>query len=426
MREKIEELAGPYNWYKVRRAEYDTNEKIPFRVSPNPLKLSPEQAIEIAQIGQEVNHFMQAADELYRKDETVHKLLNTGKPEVFLLDQPAQYLFVRPDLIMTKAGFCLCEIETSPFGLGLAELLNRAYTQAGFETLAESSALTEYIRQNTPTGGYFLYSPKTAAYAGQITFLSEQVFSDAVRKWQTLSTTDAQAQPENINWNAAVYRGFYLSEYLSDPNVRAIIDRQVTESSRCVLPSFTPHLEEKALLALLWDTRYEEFFKNQLGEAAFYHLRTVVPETWIVGQEKYFAPGLPNNFSNTLALASLSRSKRTFVLKPSGFNNQSSWSEGVELLHEKSGEKAAELIHQAEKDQQALHIVQRFQKAKDVPMNYENGNEMTPMLARVRITPYFSLQKGEEGHLLTIKATACENTDFIHGSTASINTAVGT
>lgn len=39
------------------------------------------------------------------------------------------------------------------------------------------------------------------------------------------------------------------------------------------------------------------------------------------------------------------------------------------------------------------------------------------------MTTYFSMV-GDEGRLLTIKATGCEKTNYIHASTGSINTAV--
>lgn len=42
------------------------------------------------------------------------------------------------------------------------------------------------------------------------------------------------------------------------------------------------------------------------------------------------------------------------------------------------------------------------------------------MPVRTRITPYYNLP----GELLTIKATGCEHTNYIHASSVSINTAV--
>jgi len=424
MKTILEALAGNYQWYKVRRQEYATNAKIPFRISPEPLYISKEEVREVEAIGTDVTQFVQAVDELYKTDETVRNLLNTGKPEIFCIEREAHYLFVRPDLIMTKNGFSICELETSPFGLGLAELLNRAYRQAGFETLAQDEALTNYLHQHAPGGGTIVYTPKTESYAGQLAFLADRVLSNG-KPWTADYAANVQDEGLSPTDLSTIYRGFYLSEYLSDPHIKMLLENRADEKAQNFIPSLTPHLEEKAVLALLWDKRFESYFAQHLGAATVAHLRSVVPATWIVGQEQHFAPGLPNNMNSTIDLATMSRAKRTFVLKPSGFSTHSSWSEGVNFLHEKSAQKAQELIGEAQKDSDTLYVIQDFQKARDIPMHYENAEGgLTPMQARIRLTPYFSMQRGAEGELLTIKATGCENTDFIHGSTASITTAV--
>jgi hypothetical protein len=366
--------------------------------------------------------FFQAADTLYRADPRVYALLNTGKPEIFYATgRPTNYLFFRPDLIITPAGFVVCEVETSPFGLALAEIVNRAYTQEGFETLVADGVLSAYVHAHTPTEGTILYSRKTSSFAGQMTFLADQVFSGERRVWT--------AQPDN---NAGegnekpIYRGFYLVEYLSDPAVTTLLDAEVgVHTPDGLLPSPTPHMEEKALLALLWDSRYEHYFQCHLGQAAFNHLRNIVPPTWIVGQEQYFSPGLPDGVSTSIDLANLSRSKRTFVLKTSGFSKYGSWAEGVSFLHEKSVDKAREILHQAQEDTSSLHIIQQFRRGQTIPLSYENEEGSSiPMAVRIRLTPYFSAASGHEGKLIAIKATGCEDTDFIHASSTSINTAV--
>jgi hypothetical protein len=420
MRKILEAFAGSYDWYKARRPEYDTGEKIPFRVSPEPLKLEKNSVDEIKRIGQEVAQYIQTISLLYQQDENVRKILNTGKPEIFLSDRTPNYLFIRPDLVITPAGFSICEVETSPFGLALAELLNKSYISAGFETLVEQNALSEYVQETAPHGGTLLFSPKTQSYAGQLTFLADKVFSNGEPSWNAQKINEQSSSTQQN-----IYRGFYLSEYLTNPDVRALLESYSQDESASILPSLTPYLEEKAVLAFLWDQRYETFLKKELGDAAFHHLQTVVPPTWVVGQEEFFSPGLPEGISSSVDLATLSRSKRTLVLKPSGFNPKSSWSEGVHFLHEKSADKAKEILHAAEQDTSAVHIIQDFRKGMNIPMFYENPDGSTTcMQARVRVTPYISLDRGNEGKLIAIKATGCENTDYIHASSSSINTAV--
>ncbi|HZE86726.1 MAG TPA: hypothetical protein VE090_00830 [Methylomirabilota bacterium] len=416
MRERLEAVLGNHSIYQARRGEYETGQKIPFRVSPKPLEMSSEQGKEIQAIGNDITSYFFAADQLYRSDERVRDLLNTGKPEIFLTEKPADYLFIRPDLVITPNGFTICEIETSAFGLGLAEIVNRGYRQKGFETLVGDTTLSTYVQKLTPAEGTLVYSQKTKSYAGQMTFLAENVFSGEKRAWHA-----KKADSDNQN---TLYRGFYLNEYLEDPSIKVLLDQQIATGNQ-LLPSPTPHMEEKALLSFVWDRRFEKYFQKELGDGAFNHLRDVIPLTWIVGQEQHVAVSLPEGIKHASELASLSRAKRAFVLKSSGFGTQSSWAEGVHFLHEKSAEGARSLLNQAQNDQSGLHVIQAFHRGIKVPMEYQDAKgENTPMMAKVRLTPYFSLAAGHEGKLIAIKATGCEKTDFLHASSSSINTAV--
>ncbi len=421
MRSRLEAVLGNHSIYKARRDEYDTGQKIPFRVSPTPLQLTAAQRKEVLVIGADVASYFQAVDELYRTDSRVRALLNTGKPEIFLAERPSQYLFVRPDLIVTPKGFAVCEVETSPFGLALAEILNRGYRQEGFETMVDTGTLPRYVQATTPTEGRILYSKKTGSYAGQMTFLADEVFSGnsgVQRAWQAARVSEVEPKDQTN-----VYRGFYLAEHATDPAVNFLLGVQM-KNGNALIPSPTPHMEEKANLSLIWDRRFEQYFVKRLGQGSVSHLRDVIPPTWIVGQEEHFAPGLPNGISTSVDLATLSRAKRAFVLKSSGFGDHSSWTEGVSFLHEQSGDRARQTLQGAQADTSGLHIVQQFTKGVKVPMEYEKDGQTVPMAARIRLTPYFSVAPGQEGKLVAIKATGCENTDFIHASSASINTAV--
>lgn len=419
MRRVLETLGEGYEWYKIRRTQYDTGEKIPFLVGPQPLYLSSADGKEVERIGKDVVDFMRVADELYHSEVDVKYLLDKGKPKIFQGAGQSRYLFVRPDLLITNQGFSICEIETAPFGLALAELLNRAYRSAGFNTMVGDGVLSQFLVKNTPSNGTIAYSQKTSSYAGQLEFLAKELLSGNGRLWQ--------AEPADLalsRYNLNVYRGFYLHEYLSNLFVNSLVEGFL-EGGGVVIPSLTPHMEEKALLALVWDKRWESFLNNQLGGAAFQHLKQVIPPTWVIGQEHFFAPGLPSGVSSSEGLAALSKAKRKFVLKKSGFGSGSSWAEGVIFLQEKSTERARVLLSVVCEDTQSLYVVQEFRPSQERPMSYEKDyHTITQMQARIRLTPYFSMIAGDEGRLVAIKATGCENTNYIHASTGSINTAV--
>lgn len=294
-------------------------------------------------------------------------------------------------------------------------------TFAGFETLIPDDTLTRFIREHTPDRGNLVCSQHTASYSGQLQFLADKVFSGNDRRWSVEQVGTVLLDVTS----PALYRAFYQHECLDDPAVDNIMQFYTGRQTPEVIPSFTPHMEEKALLSLIWDKRWEAFFVAQLGASSVEHLRKVIPPTWVVGQERFFLLGLPDGVESTEGLASLSKSKRNFVLKKSGFGRGSSWAEGVSFLQEKSVVKAQELLHNAAEDSSSLYVIQEFKKADERRMFDEGGSSpLTEMAARIRITPYFSMVEKNYGQLIAVKATGCEKTNYIHASTGSINTAV--
>ncbi len=413
---ELQSAASPHIFYQARRQEFASDDALSFRVSPEPFGLSETEVLDIGRIGVESAAFLSAANELYKTNEEVASLLDTGKPESLRGNGDGKYLFFRPDLIATERGYTVCELETSPFGLGLSHLLNGTYSAAGFETIVDPIVLVEHVAKSTPDNGSIVMSPKTASYKGQLEYMAENIFSGPDRVWDVKDVSDVR--PEDN----ALYRAFYLHEYIGNTAIRGLLNNQHQVEFQ---PSLTPHMEEKALLALLWDSRFEGQLRSDLGNTGYDFLRTVVPPTWIVGQEQHFSGGLPTGVQESVDLAGVSRKNRNFVLKSSGFADNSSWSESVTLLQTKSSEIAGQLLYDASRDTQSLHIIQAFTPGKKVELRYEDPStpdiEPIQMLGRIRLTPYFD---PANGNLLTMKVTARENTHFIHASSDSINAPV--
>ena len=211
-----------------------------------------------------------------------------------------------------------------------------------------------------------------------------------------------------------------MNEQFTDKNIANLINQ-----SKIYLPTSTPQFEEKALLSFIWDKRYCNFFNNKLGSNYFKLLRNIIPKTWILGEEQYIDGGLPSGKQNSLELAELGKSNRKFVLKQSGFSSSSSWGEGVVFLHKISGNKCSELLKLAFEDKNHLYVIQEFNQGKLTPMTYIDLNgELKSVNAKIRITPYYAYMGEHKGKLIATKVTGCENTEYIHASTASINTAV--
>lgn len=282
MREAVRQEVAGYQMYEARRAEYATTDTVPFHVADEPLNLSTEQYAELQRLGTEVAAFVAAADQLYRTDEEAASLLNRGKAEIFHEDRPSRHLFIRPDLVIAEDGFAVCEIETSPFGLGLAYALNNAYRGEGHETIVNGE-MSGHLEGTLPETGAVVYSEKTKAYRGQLEYMVDRMFSADGRHWD-LREAGAMAGEEGPMDVPALYRAFYLHEYDTDPAVRGLIERGEASASDWT-PSLTPHVEEKALMAFLWDERWEGYFRKELGDASYEYLQTVIPPTWIIGEE---------------------------------------------------------------------------------------------------------------------------------------------
>lgn len=417
MLERLNVEAKGYSTYDVRRKEYQSNNTngINFRVSPTPFKLNSEQKKDIEDIGKAICDYMDACIELYNTDESAHELLDRGKPKKYRDAKDVKYLFLRPDLILTDKGFSICEIETSPFGLGLAEILNRAYGNEGYDTVVHQNQLKNYFHLNIGNTGTIAYSDKVKAFGGQLDFMAKEVFSGNGKGWDARQITSSEIPSKEI------YRAFYLSDQFSDENVAKLL-----RVPHIYLPSPTPQFEEKALLSFIWDKRYQSFMKEKLGNSTFDFLRRVIPKTWVLGEEKYVDGGLPNEKQDSLGLVELGKRSRQYVLKQSGFSTGSSWGEGVKFLHKMGGSRASEIIKSALEDKEHLYIIQEFNQGKDVAMTFlDNGGLPKDINVRIRLTPYYAYRGRDRGKLIAAKVTGCENTtEYIHASTASINTAV--
>lgn len=420
IKERLNLETQGHKMYDVRREEFkkDTGDNFNFRVSPKPFKLTKAQKEEMLNIGKAVCDYMDACIELYKKDEYVRTVLNRGKPDSLIDVEEPKYMFLRPDLILTEDGFSICEIETSPFGLALAEVLNRTYGNEGFDPLVNQNDLSNYIQSCIAETGTIAYSDKVKSFGGQLDFLAEQVFSGTNTNWNSRNITGKEVEKAK-----EIYRAFYLSEAVKNPEVASFL-----LESHNFIPSRTPQFEEKALMAFIWDKRYTDYFRKALGQSSFDVLRKAIPKTWILGEEDYVDGGLPGGASTSIQVASLGKKQRRIVLKKSGFDDGSSWGESVVFLHKKGAGYATECVQKGLEDSNHLYVMQEFRTGKDVDMQYfdENNNgQLVTMTSRIRLTPYFSYIGKSKGKLIAVKVTGCDRSaELIHAGTSSINTSV--
>lgn len=389
---------------------------IPFLVGSTPLALPSPILEEIEKLGKLITAYMDCVCEQYERNSDLREVLDFGKPSNFQNRKPT-YLFVRPDLILTADGLKICEIEVSPFGLALSDILSHAYEEMG--VMNDPELLRDFVARNTPNVGAFLFSDKTVKFSGQLGYLAQEVFSNtSQRKWSATHASGHDGASVDAN-----YRGFYLHETLGDDTLATIA------FSINTTPTPTPFYEDKALLALIWDKRFFNDLRLCLGNVDFDRLREYIPLTWIVGQEQFFEPGLPGNATDTLELAGMGKATRRVTIKESGFSSNMSWGKGVRFLDKMSQRQA--VTHVGEVLQcgtSNLFIGQIFCEPSKISFSFHpNGkeNEVVEQEMGCRITPYYSAIGSNKGELLTVKATGRNGSRHIHAASDSVNTAIG-
>src|SRR5579871_3205496 len=124
----------------------DEQERVAWRISPEPFALSAEQFAEIERLGHDLLAFYRALNNLYNRSARgtapafIADYLDRGKPERivklarqnrFKQDIPG---IIRPDLMLTDDGFVATELDSVPGGMGFVGATTEAYCQLGIES----------------------------------------------------------------------------------------------------------------------------------------------------------------------------------------------------------------------------------------------------------------------------------------------------
>ena len=107
-----------------------------FFLSPEPFAIDPALAKQIERLGHQLYVFQRACNQLYQQSVKgkqppwVTRYLDAGKPpELIEFSRQKQFredlpLVIRPDLVLTDAGYIIAEIDSVPGGIGLTGWLN--------------------------------------------------------------------------------------------------------------------------------------------------------------------------------------------------------------------------------------------------------------------------------------------------------------
>lgn len=398
-------------------------------ISPEPFPLTERDREELGKLGYRLTLFNKAANLLYQQSAKgkqpswIADYLDRGKsPEMIALARSKELrdalpAVIRPDIILTEAGWTLSELDTVPGGIGLTGWLNETYADAGHNVLGGKNGMIEGFRSLLPQGGEILISEESATYRPEMQWLVNRLNNYESARWKIGSA-------ENPGAANAYYRFFELFDLPNLPGLMPLLE-SVSNGLAQLTPPPKAYLEEKMWFALFWMRPLREFWRRELSERHFFKLQEVIPYTWIMDPTPlpHFAalPGL--NLQNWEELKTLSQKQREFVCKISGFSNLAWGSRGVSVAQDLPQKEWADVVDEALRSfPHHPYILQRFHKGKQVTHPYfdrETGDEKR-MQGRVRLCPYYFLSE-DRAHLGGALATIVPaDKKILHGMTDAI------
>ncbi len=438
----------------------DETERIAWRVSPEPFALSAAEAGEIQRLGTDLLAFYRALNNLYNRSARgtapafVADYLDRGKPQQ-IVKLARQNRFkqelpgvIRPDLILTNDGFVATELDSIPGGMGFLGAMTHAYCGLGIESFGGDDGIPEGFAAmlshatgiERPTVA-IVVSDESADYRNEMDWLAAELrrlnLADAwLRKPQELIFTEDglfirhdDGRESRVD---AIYRNFELFDLFNIPKQELLLYAARHNRVKITPPPKAP-LEEKLAFALLHQHALATFWRSELSADVFEHLARVFPKTWIVDPRPMppqgvvadlSAAGVP--VSDFHELASLPKSERTYVLKPSGFSALAWGSRGVKVGDDLTREEWQNALGTAlESFDRNPWILQRFHKGKRVRQSYldRDRDEIREYDGRVRLCPYYFVTGEDSVRLGGVLATiAPADKRLIHGMTDAVMT----
>ena len=438
----------------------DENDRIPWRISPEPFALTPELFASIESLGPDLLRFYRALNNLYNRSARgtapafVAEYLDRGKPEQivklqrqnrFKQDVPG---VIRPDLILTSDGFVATELDSIPGGMGFLGAMTEAYCKLGLESAGGAdgiaSGFAAMLRHVTgvehPTVA-IVVSEESADYRSELDWLCATLrrlnLADAwLRRPQEITFTEdglfIQHEDGRQAKLDAIYRNFELFDLFNVPKQELMLYAARRNRVR-IVPAPKASLEEKLAFALLHHHALAPFWREELGAPTLERLKGIFPQTWVIDPSTMPAQGVIVGLdvqgapvSDFRQLAALPKSERNYVIKPSGFSQLAWGSRGVKVGDDMTREEWNSAIEVALASyDRTPYILQRFHKGLRVRQSYfdKQSDEVREYDGRVRLCPYYFVTGEETVQLGGILATiAPADKRLIHGMTDAVMT----
>ena len=437
-------------------APTDTETNVAWRISPQPFPLSPATVKAIASFGSHFLKFYRALNTLYFRSvrgtapDFIREYLDLGKPDQIIRIQRQNRLkqdvpgVIRPDIILTEDGMAVTELDSVPGGMGFVGSMGEVYCELGYDQVGEYdgilrgfAAMCRDLAGKEKPVVAIVVSEESSPYRTEMDWLAGALRSQdlleavAIHPEEIVFTEEALVvdTPSGRRKVDVVYRFFELFDMLNVPKHELML--YAARHRRAVLtPPPKAFLEEKSSFALLHHPALESYWKPELGEETYALLLRLFPQTWILDPQPLppqgaiaglFVDNRP--LQNWNQLYGLSKSERQFVVKPSGFSELAWGARGVYVANDLTRNEWMAVIDGAlaifEKNPQVL---QRFHKGKRVKIDYldTKNNAVVPMEGRVRLTPFYFVER-DEAKLSGILATiAPADKRIIHGMSDAV------
>lgn len=421
-----------------------------WRIACRPFVLSREEAEFLNQLGQHLLQFYQTLNRLYLESlkgiqpKWVAEYLDIGKPDDLLamarMNRFKNHLpgVIRPDLIPTKTGMALTELDSVPGGIGLTGSLSRMYAHQGERVWPQSDGLIKGFARmlrgtlhGQPPILAIVVSDEAEAYRPEMQWLVTQLQGEG---WEAYC-----AHPRDIRFTeegifvhqsgedrpiSIIYRFYELFDLKNIPKGE-LIAYSAKKGRVVVTPPYKPWMEEKMALALFHHPMLEAFWEQALKPETIECLRALIPATWILDPRPLppsaVIPGLRHGnraVSDWQWLGEATQKERQYVIKVSGFSEQAWGSRGVAMGHDMSQTQWKETLIQAlNMFETSPSILQVFHKGRLFVVEYYDhvSGATISMEGRARLSPYYFVNEGQ-AELGGVLATICpKDKKIIHG-----------
>lgn len=432
---------------------------MPCRFSPAPLPMSEETTCRFRALGHLLMQFYTAQNKLYlesadgKAPKWIADYLDNGKPEEIVRLGRAKAFrgalppIIRPDVLICRGSFAICELDSVPGGFGLTARLADCYRRAGHKIVGDIPIDEGFLRavQSTDLGPdtsvVIVVSDESRDYLDEMIWLADRLRSQG-RSVHVAHPRDLSYTEDGASFMAGTRRVsadivYRFMELFDHPQISKweLLTFLARGKRLRLTPPPKPHLEEKLWFGLFHHPALEAHWRRHLSDDTYDGLREVIPQTWIMDPTPLprhaTIAGLEIDGAPVQCwseLHGLSQKKRQFVIKPSGFSPDAWGSRGVIVGHDVSSEVWQSKIKEALASFPATtSILQRYAAPDRIELaaSSMSGDGIELIEGRARMTPYYFVIDGE-AMLSNILVTHCSlEKKKIHGMSDAVMTLCG-